>query len=177
MLEAPRIRCMCGDVSKYLREYGDEYRELSKKSDDRSNLLLNQRGEHAMSQIDAVIHHHCGDNEHCLSSDCSYRRLDTHHYCKHKVEVDDQKMRTETLALCQDEIDEDYANKSCFSGMSMSMGMKGHAKLMYAITKRLDMINIDRDALTMSSNRCKNYFSVLVTFTCGKRIYFGRKDG
>ena len=29
----------------------------------------------------------------------------------------------------------------------------------------------------MSSNRCKNYFSVLVKYTCGKRIYFGRKKG
>jgi hypothetical protein len=39
------------------------------------------------------------------------------------------------------------------------------------------MKNIDRVALAMSSNRCENYFSVLVKFTCGKRIYFGRKDG
>ena len=29
----------------------------------------------------------------------------------------------------------------------------------------------------MSSNRCENYFSVLVKYTCGKRIYFGRKKG
>ena len=29
-------------LMKYLREYGDEYRELSKKSDDKSKELLNQ---------------------------------------------------------------------------------------------------------------------------------------
>ena len=130
-----------------------------------------------MSQIDAVIHHHYGDHAHCLSSDCLYRRLETHHYCKHKVEVDDQKSRIEIVALHQYEIDEDYSDKARFSGMSMSMGMKGRAKLMNEITKRLDMKNIDRVALAMSSNRCENYFSVLVKFTCGKRIYFGRKDG
>ena len=53
----------------------------------------------------------------------------------------------------------------------------GRAKLINEIAKRLDMINIDRVALAMSSHRCENYFSVLVKFTCGKRIYFGRKDG
>jgi len=28
----------------------------------------------------------------------------------------------------------------------------------------------------MTSNPCKNFFSILVKHTCGKRIYFGRKD-
>ena len=41
------------------------------------------------------------------------------------MEVDDQKSRTEMLALHQDAIDEDYADKARFSGMSMPMGMKG----------------------------------------------------
>ena len=28
LLEAPKIRCMCGDISKYLREYGMQYRYI-----------------------------------------------------------------------------------------------------------------------------------------------------
>ena len=77
----------------------------------------------------------------------------------------------------QHKVDEEYADKSQFSGMSMSMGKKRRAKLKNEICKRLDEKNIDRVALCMNSNRCKNYFSVLVKFTCDKRIYFGRKNG
>ena len=84
------------------------------------------------------------------------------------------KSRTHILEANQHKVDEENA-ETRFSGMSMSIGKKGRAKLKNKICNRLDENNIDRVALCMSSNRCANNFSVLVKFTCGKRIYFGRK--
>ena len=124
-----------------------------------------------------MIHHHCGDHEFCEVGDCEYRQIENHYVCKHRVEKDDAKSREEILAANEHKINEDYAKRSRFSGMAMSMGKKGRAKLQSEVTKRLDEKNIDRVARCMSSNRCENYFSVLVKYTCGKRIYFGRKKG
>ena len=45
----------------------------------------------------------------------------------------------------------------------------------HEIDKRLDIHNIDRVALAYSSNKCENFFSVLVKYTSGKRIYLGKK--
>ena len=58
----------------------------------------------------------------------------------------------------------------------MSMGGKGRAKVKHVIDKRLDIENIDRVALAYSSNKCENFFSVLVKYTSGKRIYLGKND-
>ncbi|KAL7536484.1 hypothetical protein ACHAXR_007193 [Thalassiosira sp. AJA248-18] len=177
LLEAPRIRCMCGDISKYLREYGDDYRKWSSSDDIDAEEKLNKSRDRALNRIDALVHHHCGDHKYCASTDCLFRDTENRHVAKHRVETDDNKSRDEIIELCVDEINEAYSAKSRFKGMSMSMGEGGRAKIRNEITKRLDSKNIDRVALAMSSNGCENYFSQLVKYTCGKRIYFGRKDG
>jgi len=182
LLEAPRIRCMCGDISKYLREYGAEYKFWSRSNDPKAGEKLDLCRDRALARIAALVHHHCGDHEHCSAQDCKYRQTENHYYAKHRVENEkdekDKKLtREEILDLHEDEINKDFAANSRFKGMSMSMGKAGWSKIMNEITKRLDAKNIDRVALAMSSNRCENYFSVLVKYTCGKRIYFGRKDG
>ena len=173
LLEAPRIRCICSDISQYLRDFGVELRKGIQGEE------LEKQRKRCLRRIDAVIHHHCGDHERCEPADCLYRRIENHHVCKYRAEKQDKqkepKSRSQILAFNEQKIDEDYAANSRFSGISMSMGKKGRAKLKQEITKRLDEKNIDRVARCMSSNRCENYFSVLVKYTCGKRIYFGRK--
>lgn len=173
LLEPSRIRCICGDISKYLREYGEDLRNVKDPDKlDKSRTLT-------MRRIDNLIDHHCGDHSCCEVADCKYRQTENKHFARHKtIHGDDDNMtRDEILEKYEDKIDEEYAEKARFRGMSMSMGKSGRIKVKGEITKRLDENNIDRVALAMSSNRCENFFSVLVKYTCGKRVYFGKKNG
>ncbi|KAL7547979.1 hypothetical protein ACHAWF_017085 [Thalassiosira exigua] len=183
LLDASRIRAMCSDIVKYLRECGDELRALAKWNGNDTDTQKDKICNRALVRIDTCIHHHCNDHEYCHSTDCLYRRTEMHCVAKYRVEVEgnvskeNAKPSDEILELQRDKIDEHYANNSRFSGMGMSMGKTGRAKVKNEITKRLDKSNIAKVSLCMSSNQCENYFSVLVKFTCGKRIYFGRKNG
>jgi hypothetical protein len=58
----------------------------------------------------------------------------------------------------------------------MSMGAVGQKQVYKEITKRLNESNIDRVALALSSNDCKNYFGMLTKYSHGKRMYFGQSD-
>ena len=58
----------------------------------------------------------------------------------------------------------------------MSMSGAGAALVICEISKRIDRFNIDRVALTYSSNNCENFFGMLAKFSHGKRINFGKTD-
>jgi len=55
----------------------------------------------------------------------------------------DEKSRDEILRLKGNDINEEYANISRFSGMSMSMGLNAREKVTNEISKRLKPDNID----------------------------------
>ena len=178
LLEAPRIRCICADISKHLRKFGRDVKVLSTQDDDESKEKLAKGRERCLAGIDAVVHHHCGDHSHCCSSDCLYLQMESRHVAKYRATKDEmEKPRGEILDLVRDDVNEAYAAEARFRGMTMSMGEKGRAKILKEIHSRLDAKNVDRVALAMTSNGCENFFSRLVKFTCGKRIYFGKKDG
>ena len=173
---------MCGDISKYLREYGMQYRDLSQSAAPDAACTLEKLRDQTLAHIDAMVDHHCGDHSKCNTKDCLYLRLQNHHYAKycteHEDDVKEKKLTyKQIIVLREDKINEDYARQSRFKGMTMSISNIGRAKIRKEITKRLDKKNIDRVALAMSSNGCENFFSRVIKFTSGKRIYFGRKDG
>ena len=56
------------------------------------------------------------------------------------------------------------------------MGQNTRAKVNKEIFKRLKPENFDKVACCRSSNGNENFYSVLVKHTCGKRIFFGKKD-
>ena len=58
----------------------------------------------------------------------------------------------------------------------MSMSEKGVAIVNQEISKRINYLNIDRMALTYSSNNCENFFGMLAKFSHGKQINFGRTN-
>ena len=164
LLEASRIKTMCADtdISRVLRQYGAEYRELGCSSDPDMKAKLDQYREIAIKRISCIIPHHCGDHENCSYDDCRMIRLHRHFVAKFRVENPDSKAtNSEILQDHRKEILEEYVKVAWFNGKVMSMGKRGQATCYEQITKRLDASNIDRVAMAMSSNDCENFFGML----------------
>ena len=55
----------------------------------------------------------------------------------------------------------------------MNMCKDGQALVIKKVTKRLNEGNIDRVAISMSSDGCENLFIMLVKFSHGKGMHYG----
>ena len=143
LLEPSRIRCICSDISKYLREYGDEIRKLEGEENEESKAKQDEQRERCLRRIEALIHHHCGDHEVCDAADCLYLRLENEIVAKYRAEKEGKdtinpKPRSEILEANRHKVDEAYAKDSRFSGISMFIGKKGRSKAHGEISERLD---------------------------------------
>ena len=70
LLEAARIKTMCADISRALRSYGVEYRELSRSDDTKMKENLTICRAVAIKRISCIIPYHFGDHENCCYDDC-----------------------------------------------------------------------------------------------------------
>ncbi|EJK56195.1 hypothetical protein THAOC_23970, partial [Thalassiosira oceanica] len=173
LLEPVRIKVLVSDILKYIREYGADYKAYV--STDKSKL--DEARARCLRRIENLIHHHCGDHGGCEMGDCKYLQIEDEIVAQYTEEFGDSKSREEIIALKLMDIREKYADNSRFSGMSMSMGQNARKKVLGVIFSRITPDCIDRVCLCLSSNPCENFFSVLVKYTSGKRVYLGKKDG
>ena len=81
----------------------------------------------------------------------------------------------EVLNMFNKDINLEYAKISRFNGKVISMGKEGQAICYSEITKRLDETNIDRTAMSLSSNDCENFFGMITRYSHGKRIFWGNQ--
>ena len=181
LLDGARIKTITADISRALRDYGKQLRSEPPDSsgpevDDRIKKYRN----YAMKRIKAIIPHHCGNHEDCSYDDCNMVRLERHFIAKYRVEFEgtaNEKVSDEDIIrMHKQDILREYAKLARFHGEVMSMGKKGQEKVANEIFKRLDETNINRVAMSLSSNGCENFFSMLVKFSHGKRLYFGQTD-
>ncbi|KAL7545351.1 hypothetical protein ACHAWF_015517 [Thalassiosira exigua] len=176
LLESARIKAMVADISRILREYGQQYKGVGVGTG--SAAKVNALREVAIARIASIIPHHCGDHSNCRYVDCQMIKLRRHFCAKYRAEHPDSEAFTnkEILRLHKEDIAIEYARISRFRGKVMSMGEVGRGVVYREIASRLNETNIDRVARAMSSNNCENFFNILAKFSHGKRINNGLTD-
>jgi hypothetical protein len=88
------------------------------------------------------------------------------------------KVHQETFGTpytCQD-VAEEYAKVGNFKGVSLSIHREVRNRVICVITLHVTEKNLDWLALCMSSNLCKQYFSILVKFSQGKHLNLCQSD-
>eukprot|EP00985_Skeletonema_marinoi_P018417 scaffold10289_cov75-Skeletonema_marinoi.AAC.1 len=179
LLEPARIKSITSDVTKILKAYGKEFKQLKAKYDNDDDMKpeLDVRRASALKRINAIVPHHCMDHSGCSVEDCFVIKRRREHINSHRVIDKDSELTDEQIIeLHTDAIAKLHAENGRFRGKHMSMGKEGQQVVMHEITKRLDFNSIDRVATLSSSNRCENYFGVVAKYTHGKRLYYGRSD-
>ncbi|EJK46210.1 hypothetical protein THAOC_35133, partial [Thalassiosira oceanica] len=183
LLDAPRIKVMCSDVSKNIRRYGEKVSELDKGLADYQEQKEKLR-DAALNDIDAIVPHHCGDHSSC-GDQCKYKEIENSYISKYKesppagregLNPENKEDRAKIAKLYEADIKSDYAKEARFRGATMSMSKAGQAKVKKVISQRLDKSNIDRVSETLSSNDCEGFFNMLTKYSHGKRIYYGQAD-
>ncbi|EJK74880.1 hypothetical protein THAOC_03416 [Thalassiosira oceanica] len=153
LLESVRIKVMCSDVAREIRQYGSKRKELDLSAPDHEEKLDELR-KGAIKGVGSVIPHHCGDHSKC-NLDCKYRQIENEYIEKFSKDPPgrprpEQRGR-QILAMYEIQIKSDYSKVARFKGKVMSMGEKGQGKIYNEITKRLNEKNIDRVAEAFSS--------------------------
>ncbi|EJK58916.1 hypothetical protein THAOC_20921 [Thalassiosira oceanica] len=183
LLDAARIKVICSDVNKNIRQYGGKVAELDKELADYQERKENLRNA-ALNDIDAIGPHHCGDHSSC-GDQCKYKEIENSYISKYKesppagkegLNAENKEDRAEIVKLYEADIKSDYAKVARFRGATMSMSKAGQAKVNKVISQRLDKSNIDRVSETLSSNDCEGYFNMLTKFSQGKRINLDQTD-
>lgn len=170
LLEAAQIKTVCADISRIIRKYGVQLRQLNHED-------IESRRNTAMNRLSCVVPHHCGDHSSCCYDDCKMKKLERHAIARYKVEFPQCTETDEWMLDNQRQIIfESFAKQSRFNGKVMSMSERGQATVFKEISKRLDSSNIDRVAMTMSSNDCENFFGMIAKYSHGKIIFLGQTD-
>ena len=89
-------------------------------------------------------------------------------HCSEENAGDEKLSTKEVIQHQKTEINIRHANQSCFKGKIMNMGKDGQTLVLKEVTKRLNESNIDRMAISMSSNGCGHLFSMRAKFSHGK---------
>ncbi|KAL7535209.1 hypothetical protein ACHAXR_006341 [Thalassiosira sp. AJA248-18] len=130
LLEAARIKTMCDDISRILRQYqyGVEFRQMSRSNDLDMKEKLDQGRNVALKRISCVIPHHCGYHENCTYGDCRMVQIQRQAVAKHRVESPESNSTVpEILQENRKEILEKYVKVSRFNKKVVSMGKRGQA--------------------------------------------------
>ena len=175
LLEPARIKTIVADISKSIKSYGETFKKLyvPTQTRDQQHPKLAIHRAATLKHIMNIVPHHCGDHHNCLG-DCNMIKLQRYAVARHCAETGDKVTNAaEILPQYSKEVLVKYANESRFQGKSMSMSPAGVAAVNHEISKRLNDSNIDRVALTYSSNNCENFFGMLTKYSHGKRINFG----
>jgi hypothetical protein len=166
LLEAPRIRVICGDLTRHLRTFHD----ILQSSLD--TVTISKARDACLCAIDAIIPHHCGDHSLYTRSNCLYKKLE--------LDVGAFFAAMDQTAMTKEfkqEVNRQYAEKARFKGVCMSISLEGRKKIAKVITSRVNEHNIDLIAELKSNNNCENYFTQIIKHTKGKRRYLGQKNG
>jgi len=155
LLENSRIRVITSDIRRCCEWYHPFLVDLPRPTDD----VLDSKREECLARIQAVIPHHCGDHSGCYENMCGYTDLKKEH-----PEWSDEQVA------------EEYAMNSRFHGKYMSLSNAGVKELQRIIQSNVDISNIDRVALLMSSNCIENLYSLCAMHTEGKRINLDQTD-
>ena len=91
LLEPTRIKALCGDLLKYLREYGEFYKAHC--NNDSEKELVDKERKRAMQRIANLVNHHCGDHDGCEVDDCLYRQAQNNEVTKYENENGGDKSR------------------------------------------------------------------------------------
>jgi len=135
--------------------------------DEAEKEVTNASREKCVTAVRSVISHHCNDHRHCVEEDCQYLHI------KHMLKVRQQQTGK---GYTVQEIASEYAKVSRFKGASLSIHREARNKVIHVIMQRVNLKNVDRLAMAMSSNLCEQYFSMLVKFSQGKRLNLCQSD-
>jgi hypothetical protein len=141
-LSSVRIRSICSDITKAIKRYNQNIRDLIARTK-------------CLDQLAAVIRHQCGDHRFCKDAElCTYTRL-----------------KNENPDLSQTELDEAYAtNSKQNNGRYMDLLTDGIEILEKIITKCFNSKIIDKIAECGSINACEGFFGQLIKFPEGKSL-------
>ena len=163
LLHPLRIKCMSSDISRFLRSY--------KKAIDVIGSVKNLERQKCLENLASVVPHHCGNHSKCKQEFCKYLQL-----AQARKMSNDVCGTIEDKQAFVDEIEKKYCEISRFKGEIMDLSCEGQDILTKVILSRITIENINSIAEILSSNRCENYFSVLVKYTEGKRINMDASD-
>ena len=174
LLDPSRTCSISSDVSRHLSSYSNEKKAILSTtigdSEDKKEKINNAK-KTCLQRIDSIIHHHCGNHEHCDHSHCLHKKIELEVRTCVKImdeNKDDAEKRTEKEI--KEMIEEKYAKQSRFKGSYMDISLNGQNELKTVIKKRLNEKNLDRIAKILSSNCCEQYFGCLVKYSQGKRL-------
>ena len=173
LLEPSRIKAISGDIRRHLCWY---HKAKAKSKTASATDHVDNNHDHdeqacnlrkiCLEKINSIIAHHCGDHSGCRREDCVF--LDCMHRVRSRYEVDHDGVIPEEVILQQ--TNKLYSKNARFRGKLLSLDAVAQKKVQNVISSRLNEKNVDRVAKLMSSNRCENFFSVLVKYTEGKRL-------
>lgn len=155
MLTSHRITSMSSDVEGAVRRYKRKVIDVDEIAPAAKKKCLDT----LMTELDAVVDHHCGIHENCTGDMCKMVKLD-----EENPTWSDQKLR------------EEYAKQARYGGRFMLVSKAGRATLKKAISKRITRKGADRVALMKSTNPNESMNGVHAKYTHGKRINTTQTD-